>query len=582
MSKFFATNNAEWYNAIKNNVEKSPFKVSGDYQKDGFYAISTYKLLVENDNFYQNGKDLIIQTGTCVYHEVSGEPALKLALENYNGNLESHREDYLGNYGCLIKKGNDIVIFNEGAGFYDVFYYSKDDKWLVGTTVIDIAKVLADIISVNKMNVMEELTRFAIFGNETYFNEIKRLSGDQYLELSSTSLSVKALNLRINQTCTIDSETRVKDIAKDMKYVAGVMSKNFGQTTLGCTGGFDSRMTLAAYLSAGIKPKIAYGYGNSRVADSKVGDVEVNKEYSNRYGLDFHLAAWNETHPLDKLWDEYIQKFGRLIYDGCEDTYSFYTNKDELFLSFGYMGEFYRESDWSKAIEPDNMTLDDYLWKNHADIFNKNIIEACPILLQHWIKKWRKLNEEHGILSDNFKKEDLFWINLAYRHSADSHMVNIINQYKYAHYLMSEIIIIRNSYLNFEEKYNGRFMIKILKELYPDILQVPFFSHCQKMKFNESLMQLEQQYSIRLRSFISSFFPNSIKLFIKKLLKRDIVDTSYMDEVMSLLYKDENDMKLRKLVGENAFKAIIIQKNHSFLLRGIILCKTFDYLGIHY
>ena len=134
---------------------------------------------------------MIIQTGTCVYHEVSGEPALKLALENYNGNLESHREDYLGNYGCLIKKGNDIVIFNEGAGFYDVFYYSKDDKWLVGTTVIDIAKVLADIISVNKMNVMEELTRFAIFGNETYFNEIKRLSGDQYLELSSTSLSLR-------------------------------------------------------------------------------------------------------------------------------------------------------------------------------------------------------------------------------------------------------------------------------------------------------------------------------------------------------------------------------------------------------
>lgn len=582
MSKFFATNNAEWYNAIKKNLENSPFKVSGDYQKDGFYAISTYKLLVENDNFYQNGKDLIIQTGTCVYLEVSGEPALKLALENYNGNLESHREDYLGNYGCLIKKGNDIVIFNEGSGFYDVFYYSKDDKWLVGTTVIDIAKVLADIISVNKMNVMEELTRFAIFGNETYFNEIKRLSGDQYLELSSTSLSVKALNLRINQTCTIDSETRVKDIAKDMKYVAGVMSQNFGQTTLGCTGGFDSRMTLAAYLSAGIKPKIAYGYGNSRVADSKIGDVEVNKEYSNRYGLDFHLAAWNETHPLDKLWDEYIQKFGRLIYDGCEDTYSFYTNKDELFLSFGYMGEFYRESDWSKAIEPDNMTLDDYLWKNHAEIFNKNIIEACPILLQHWIKKWRKLNEEHGILSDNFKKEDLFWINLAYRHSADSHMVNLINQYKYAHYLMSEIKIIRNSYLNFEEKYNGRFMIKILKELYPDILQVPFFSHCQKMKFNESLMQLEHLYTIRLRSFISSFLPNSIKLFIKKLLKRDIVDTSYLDEVMSLLYKDENDKKLRKLVGENAFKAIKIRNNHSFLLRGIILCKTFDYLGIHY
>ena len=59
-----------------------------------------------------------------------------------------------------------------------------------------------------------------------------------------------------------------KIIAQEMKYIATVMYKNFGRTTIGCTGGFDSRMTLAAYLAAGIKPKIAYGYGNSLLAPS--------------------------------------------------------------------------------------------------------------------------------------------------------------------------------------------------------------------------------------------------------------------------------------------------------------------------
>lgn len=582
MSKFFVTNNKDWFVQIKHDVDTSPFKINGVYVSDCIYAITTKKLQVDNINFFHDGEDFIIQTGTCVYKEMSGEDALKVALQDFSGDVQVHRENYIGNYGCVIKKGNTIVAFNEATAFYDVFYYHKNQDWIIGTSIVDLGKVLAKRISVNKLNVLEELTRFAIFDNDTYFTEVKRLSGDQYLELSSTDLCVKPLNLGIIQDNPSDYDTRSKNIAREMKYIAGVMYKNFGQTSLGCTGGFDSRMTLAAYLAADIKPKIAYGYGNSSLAQSKMGDVEVDKEYSRRYGLELDIAPWNETLPIDKKWDEYIDKYGKVIYDGNEDAFNFYTNIDEKFLSFGYTAELFREDNWSKDITDGKMTFEDYLWKNHS-YCNRNIIEASPDLMERWLRKWKKLNAEHGVEEKYFNKRDLFWLCLAYRHSADNHMINQINLFKYAHYLMSDIRIVRNGYVDFDKKYNGQFMIQMLNEVYPDILNVPFFTHCHKMQYNPQFMKVEELRTNSVRSIISNLIPKNIKKRINIMLGRHMASSEFSDSVFAILEKEGNEEKLRRLVGNSAFNSIErTGYNLTFVVRGIILCKTFDAIGVKY
>lgn len=582
MAKFFVTNSNSYYKRIKALIDKSPFEISGDFEVDGVFVITVHKLQVDNVNFKKEGADFIIQTGTCVYKEESGELALKNALNSYDGDVQLHREDYMGNFGCFIKKGNSLVTFNEGAGFYDIFYYHKNNEWMVGTALIDMARCLSDRISINKLNVLEELTRYAIFDNDTYFNEIKRLSGDQYLELTSDSLNLKDLDLSIVKENPSDYKTRAKIIAQEMKYIATVMYKNFGRTTIGCTGGFDSRMTLAAYLAAGIKPKIAYGYGNSLLAPSKKGDVDVNNAFSQRYGLDFNLAPWNETEPMDKLWDEYIEKYGELIYDGCEDAYKFHTNPEEKFLSFGYIGEIYRETDWSKDIEKDNITLEDYLWGNHA-VCNKNIIENYPPLVNQWLKKWSKLNEKHGIDSTHFEKKDLFWLLLAYRSSADNHMVNTVNQFKYAHYLMSDMRIVRYGYVDFEKKYNGSYMLQILNEVYPDILNIPFFTHCQNMHFNLQKMQLEKIRRDAVRTKITGMIPQELKDVIKKLLRKNNARPKNIEDVSNLLLKDNNEEKLLHLVGKDVLDCLEHNNyNLTFIIRGIILCKTFELIGVEY
>lgn len=586
MSKFFVTNNSTWFNKLKENIINTPYHINGEFETDGFYGLSTRKLNIRNHNFLKMDNDIIIQTGTCVYKEENGIRALNLALNDFDGDVQSHREQYLGNFGCFIKKGKHIIAFCDAAGFYDIFYYTSESGWIIGTSIIDMARILKDYISINKTNVLEELTRYAIFNNETYFNEIYRLSGDQCLSINSNKLTIRNLDLKINQENTQDYENRVKSISKDMKYIAKVMNKNFGQATLQCTGGFDSRMTLAAFLSAGIKPNISYGYGNSYIAESRMGDVEVNKEYCNRYGLLFKLAPWNETNPIDKNWDEHIEKYGKLIYDGCEDAYNYHTKKDERFLLFGYISEIYRESEWSKDIDNDKMTLEDYLWKCHAITTNLNLIKKNSQLTNQWLRKWNKLNMEHGIVENFFKKEELFWILLSYYQNAHNCMVNLVNQYKYAYYLMSDIRILRNGYVNFEKKYNGQFMISILNEIYPDILNVPFFSRCKKSKYNPHLMQVEDLRTTtiknKIKSVIRTILPPSIKSYINKTLHRGVEGSSYINEVASILNKDGNEDKLRRLIGDEVFNNIDLRLNHIFVLRGIILCKTFDFIGVKY
>lgn len=582
MSKFFITNNSVWYNKLKENIQLSPFKISGEFVIDGVYGIVTKKLQVDNENIMVDRNNVVIQTGTCVYKEEHGIIAMQTALQDFDGNVQEHREDYIGNFGCFIKNDRKMVVFNEATGFYDVFYAQIGKAWIVGTTILDIAKVLHNEITLNKLNVLEELTRFAIFDNDTYFNEIKRLSGDQYLDLTIEAISVKKLDLKIKKEAPKDYKSRIENISREMKYIAQVMYKNFGQTTLGCTGGFDSRMTLAAYLSAGIKPRISYGYGNSFVAESKMGDVEVVKEYAVRYGLDYYIANWNETSPIDKLWVKNIEDYGRLIYDGNEDAYRYYTNPDEKFLSFGYIAEIYREPDWSRKIAEGKMTLVDYLWKSHADIFNSNLIEKSPELVNQWLSKWKKLMAEHGVNDDHFKKEDLFWLILEYRHSADNHMVNLINQYKYAHYLMSDIRIVRNGFVDFENKYNGKFMIQILNKVYPDILNVPFFTHCHKMVYDKAKMMVDETSEWKKRQFIMKLFPRRLKRLIKSKIKHHSTPSPFFKEIETLMKRDGNEQKMRNLIGDKVLEAVDIYKNQLFIIRGLILCKTLEYIGVKY
>ncbi len=586
MSKFFVTNDAELHNRLTTRIEKSKFKLAFNKECNGIYAISTHKLLIDNTNYFDDANDFIVQTGTGVYEEKIGADNLRKALNEFDGNVDCFRNHWLGNFGVAVKKAEKCYFFSEAVGFYDVFYFCKDGKWLIGTSLIDMADVLKNEISLNKLNVLERLVRFTVLDNQTIFNGISRLAGNQYIVAHNNTITVNNLDWRINQTAPEDSASHAKAIANDMKRIANVMCRNFGTAMLGCTGGYDSRMSLAAFLAADAKPLIAYGMGNSLLAPSAKKDVEINELFSKRYDLKFRLGKWNESTPIDKRWNEFIESYGDLIYDGCEDAFDFYTRADEPFITFGYLGELYREDQWSKDIPEGKMTLEDYMKNFYANTPNINILKQRKDLQQHCIDKWKNINKENGIDTDFFNKNDIFWISLAYRCSADSHMVNKMNMFKYSYYLMSEIDLVRNSYVNLDQKFNGRFMLQIMDNLYPDILEVPFFSHYRTMIFNRDKMVNEETFSAKMRNLIMPHLKSGILFKMlegcKKLVGKEPHRNTFFDAVEDLLKKEDNEKKLRQILGDSTFDMLDIKHNYILIIRAIILAKKLESIGFAY
>ena len=101
---------------------------------------------------------------------------------------------------------------------------------------------------------------------------------------------------------------------------------------------------LASYLTIGVKPRIVYALGNSSIAVSGQSNCNVDKLYSETFGLDFEVFPWNEAQPLDKYWLRFEE--GTITYGGNKDTTDYFFDSKSSFCEFGFWREFYRDAGW--------------------------------------------------------------------------------------------------------------------------------------------------------------------------------------------------------------------------------------------
>lgn len=578
MSKLFVTNNKILFEKTKSVIEDSVFKVSFEYNSNNLFVLSTQKLQVEGMNYYQSRNGFIVQTGTMVCKLCDFSNRLEYIYDRFDGNVKNIRNLMYGNYAVIIYKDNMLYCFTETTACYDLFYTHDDSSWFISNSLYDITKIFGSRLSINRLNVLEEVARFMILNNETYFDDVYRLDGFEYLKIDSVALNLVTLNYEVKHYSLSDLDNNIETLVKELKCVSKTMTANLGNPTLGATGGLDSRISLASYLSVGARPLLTYGFGNSFLAPSKEGDVEVDKMFTKKFNLDFDLKSWNETVPLDKNWIEYTQKYGYVVYSGCEDAYKFYTNKKQSFVIFGYMGEFFREFDWLKNIEGDYVALSQYINKFHIEP-NAGIFANFPELYNHVYKKWEKLCMKRGLNPNKIQKEDLFWINLEYRHRADSVMLNFLNLFKYSHYLLSEYTVLSNSYVPIAKKFNAEYMLRILNELCPEILDIPIFSHCQFQLFDSANLCLKTM-PIPLVKRLKELVPMPIKNALKKHgIYRNKAQDIY-GPVYDLLSKDDNEDKIKRLFKIGDLSFIKTNPDPMFVVSAIYIVKTLENSGL--
>ena len=189
----------------------------------------------------------------------------------FGGDINVIRNSGIGNYAVSVFKENILYVFSEISGFYNIYYYNYQGDWLISNSLYDLSVLLSGKLTLNKLALTEAIIQDGILLSDTYFKEINRLSGFNYIKIEDGRLRV--------------IEEKAKKYSSLSTVYGKKMSTAYGTPCISMTGGLDARMVLSTYLSAGVKPHLYYGTGNSFITNTFNKDKEIDLLLSESFGL---------------------------------------------------------------------------------------------------------------------------------------------------------------------------------------------------------------------------------------------------------------------------------------------------------
>jgi len=560
LAKFLLSNDKEKYNYIKNIYINTGFDEFNEYLKENINFSVYKKLRVNNYNFLKINDDFVASSGTLIYKEIIGKEALKNIYDDFNNDIQDIRNHIIGNYALIIKKENKIYVFGDENNIHNIYYYNKNRRWILSNTQFHIAKTLNNV-EIDEFNLIEYAFQYSILDNGTIFKNIKKLMGDEYImiNLNHCDFDINKIDIEYKEIQVNGIDIMAKDFADLLKNKIRIISKNFDKITISMTGGLDSRTILAGFLSNNTKPNITYGVGNSQLTNTKNRDLEIDKIYAKRFGLNFYEMNWRTNEDIFEYWDESLLKYGELfrLYGTSRNVFSEFEEKiDTQFIEFGYFGEPLRNKDWLEIYDKEFFSINDYLEKFYIIYLNEYLVNNFLDInnyKERLKEKIRKIIFKYNLNENKIHKDDFQKIYYFHRRGGDIFMNNYSNQYFYSISVLS-CHDLYNYILNipYEYKKNAKFMLKVLNYLYPDILDVPFFSHCHNQTFNKDKFELEYK-----------------KNYVNK--TRDIVRTKIKNKKIFNLMK-----KIYRMFSIGIDKKTIDEGKYSLKLRKVFLDYIFE------
>lgn len=186
---------------------------------------------------FANG-DFAAAVGTLFYKGQMGEPALRELYADYGAaDLYAH---LAGQFAVILRKGGKVAWLNDYFGVYHL--YATDQA--VSTSLLAAAATLPQQ-RLSRQALHEYLFDAAIYGGETLFEGVRRLGvnrGPRHAPLPATF------------------DEQVDAATADLVGYFGMLRASFGDSMLlGLSGGYDSRLLLAAALKAGVRPQLFVG-----------------------------------------------------------------------------------------------------------------------------------------------------------------------------------------------------------------------------------------------------------------------------------------------------------------------------------
>ena len=245
------------------------------------------------------------------------------------------------------------------------------------------------------------------------------------------------------------------------------------------------------YCYLGEKPTIANWQGCPIDMNSKMPDRMVSQKLAEKCG--FKFSPFDVTHDFKSDYENIALKFPRygeysLIYCGNTKWYEIFENSAIEYYDFGYFGETIKG--WEPLDEQFNegFSIDDYV-----KLYLKVTSDKTDLEFEEYVgKKIIAIAKRFGMDMCNLSKEDCMILYYVYRIHADTVCSNFANIFGYSSNIFAEKEII--DFINkipYAYKKDEHFNLLVTKILNEELLDIPYFTHCEYKKYNKEKMLLE-------------------------------------------------------------------------------------------
>jgi len=241
-----------------------------------------------------SGGDFIAAVGTLFYKGKTGAGALRRLYDDFGGPADLF-SDLCGQFAVVVRKNGALSCFNDYLGIYHV--YADERTNVVSSSFLAVLNTLQEA-RISPQAFYEYVFDAATYGAETLIQGIRRLDGSRIHALHPRGPSAPKTCRLAQSSLPGRFDDQVDAASADLVAYFEMLRESCGERLLlGLSGGYDSRLLLAAALRAGVRPQLFVG------GAAGSADVRVAKALAAAQGLSLeHLdTAALATPPADRF-----------------------------------------------------------------------------------------------------------------------------------------------------------------------------------------------------------------------------------------------------------------------------------------
>lgn len=551
MARFHITSDPTAHHDARVTCDEAKLEPAGSVENDNLYLTTYEKRVIDTTNFLRtDDDDFVAVTGTLIINGKLGERALRELHEVYKeSGVTGVRNQSFGQYAVLIKDGDTVTIFSDPNGVYKT-YYTDDDSWFVSNSLSLCAESL-DRRVIDRYAFYRHIIEGTELSSATLYQDVSRLAGREklVLDIPADDLSIERIPYPDDIWSYADASFGeiLEEYTARAEAVFSEISEATDRIGIQATGGLDSRTVLAGVLQQGDQPLLLYGVGNSKITNTKDEDLQIVNQYADRYDLPFYQMDWSGEYPIStEVWKELFRKYGfRVrIYSATPNFFAefeegFPGNPELLLNGYGFgivSNVYYWEDESIVPISFEDVVTDVFTC---ASGFSDEAFECKDEYLDRLVSVCEEVMDEFDRDIDIDEPLDMYDFTRTAQQlkgRPQSPYTNIVNEFTY-HLSPFSTYELGQPMIDVPSKYRSgeRLRVKLLKNIYPDLLNVPIYSGTRKRKFTDS-DEMELVTSERLISTIGALLPEPAVEIVRPVYER-MTDSSYED-IDDIIYEE--------------------------------------------